>query len=104
MLYAEGWRQRVEQNATLDLVRRVPLGSYANPVVTVAIRSDGTVEEIKFDRSSGSVQVDQAVRQINLQFAPYARFAPDLALDYDVLEIRRTWTFNTAVRLFAPDP
>ena len=103
-IYAEGWRQRVEQNATLELVRSVPLTSFVNPVVTVAVRSDGSVESIKIVRSSGSPLVDDAVRRIVLSLAPYPAFSPDLALDYDVIEIRRTWSFNTAVRLFAAGP
>ena len=30
---------------------------------------------------------------------PYQRFPPALARDFDVIEIRRTWQFDTAVRL-----
>jgi hypothetical protein len=31
---------------------------------------------------------------------PYTAFPPALARDFDVIEIRRTWQFDTAVRLY----
>jgi hypothetical protein len=31
---------------------------------------------------------------------PYPAFAPALAREYDVIEIRRTWHFEVAVRLY----
>jgi hypothetical protein len=99
-MYAEGWRQKIELNATLEEVKEVPLGSYVNPIVTAVIRRDGTVEAIIFVRHSGSERIDNAVRKIITALAPYPVFPPDLGLDYDAIEIRRTWTFNTAVRLF----
>ena len=43
--------------------------------------------------------IDNAVRRIVLMLSPFAPFTSDLAMDYDVIEIRRVWTFDTAVRL-----
>jgi TonB family protein len=100
VMYAEGWRQKIEINATLDGVKGLPGGSFDSPLVTVALRSDGSVESVTVNRSSGSAVVDDAVRRIVQQQAPYARFPPGLAQDLDVLEIRRVWTFDAAVRLF----
>jgi TonB family protein len=100
VMYAEGWRQRIETNAGLELLRGVAAGSYENPIVTVALRADGTVEGVTINRSSGSAQVDDAVRRIVEQQSPYSRFPPGLSQDYDVIEIRRVWTFDAAVRLF----
>jgi hypothetical protein len=31
--------------------------------------------------------------------APFGAFPPALARQYDVIEIRRTWVFDTAIRL-----
>jgi hypothetical protein len=31
---------------------------------------------------------------------PYTTFTPALAREFDVIEIRRTWYFDAAVRLF----
>jgi TonB family protein len=100
-MYAERWRQRIELNAPMDVLRQAKTGPYENPVVTVALRSDGSVEGVTINRSSGSPEIDNAVRRIVMLLAPYAAFPNDLALDYDVLEIRRVWSFDTAVRLFS---
>lgn len=101
MMYAERWRQRVEFNAPLDVLKQAKVGPYENPVVTVSVRSDGSVEAVTINRSSGLPAIDEAVRRIVLMLAPYPAFPSDLALDYDVLDIRRVWSFETAVRLFS---
>jgi TonB family protein len=67
--------------------------------VTVAIRSDGSVESVSFVRSSGVAAIDDAIRRIVHSQAPYPAFMPGLAREYDVIEIRRTWHFDTAIRL-----
>jgi len=81
-------------------VREAARQPHADPVVTVAIRSDGSVESVTFVRSSGVPAIDAAVRQIVESQAPYTAFPPLLARDYDVVEIRRTWRFDAAVRLY----
>jgi outer membrane biosynthesis protein TonB len=52
------------------------------------------------NQSSGVAEVDAAVRKIIQNLAPYSPFPRDLAAEYDVIEIRRIWSFDTAVRLF----
>ena len=98
-MVAEGWRQRVEQNAPFDVLQAAKNGPYENPVVTVALRRDGSLESVVINRSSGVPAIDNAVRRIVLMLSPFAPFTSDLAMDYDVIEIRRVWTFDTAVRL-----
>ena len=100
-MYAEGWRQRIELNAAVEALNLAKSAPHADPVVTVAVRSDGSIESIVFDRASGVPEIDDAIRRIVVALAPYAAFPPDLANDYDVIEIRRVWTFETALRLFA---
>ena len=100
MMYAEGWRQKVELNAAFDTLKAAKVAPYTNPVVTVALRSDGSVDSIVINQSSGVAEVDAAVRKIIQVLAPYAPFPRDLAAEYDVIEIRRIWSFDTAVRLF----
>ena len=100
-MYAEGWRQRIELNATLEQLREASKQEHVDPVVTVALRSDGSVEAVTFNRSSGVAGIDEAIRAIVQRLGPYTPFPPDVAREYDVLEIRRVWTFDTAVRLFA---
>ena len=99
VLYAEAFARRIQLNPTLDLVREVVKRPHNPPLVTVALRADGTVESVTFVISSGVPEIDAAVRRVVESVAPYPPFPPVLAREYDVVEIRRTWTFDTAVRL-----
>ena len=100
VLYAEAFGRKIELNMTIDLVREAAKQRHNDPVVTVAIRSDGFVESVTFIRSSGVAAIDEAVRRIVASQEPYPMFPPALAREVDVLEIRRTWHFDTAVRLY----
>jgi hypothetical protein len=44
--------------------------------------------------------IDDTIRRIVLATTPYPAFPPGLARRYDVVEIRRTWYFDDAVRLY----
>ena len=85
---------------TFDLLREAVKQPHVDPLVTVAIRSDGSVESVTFNRSSGVPQIDQAIRRAVQSHAPYQAFPPNLAREYDVIEIRRTWMFDMAIRLY----
>jgi TolA protein len=100
ILYAEAFGRKIELNMTIDMVREVAKVRHNDPVVTVAIRSDGFVESVTFIRSSGVAAIDEAVRRIVASQEPYPMFPPALAREYDVIEIRRSWHFDTAVRLY----
>ncbi len=103
VMYAENWRRKIELNTTsetIDLLREAKKQPRADPLVTVALRSNGTVEAVTFNRSSGVAKIDEAVRRTVQNLAPYQAFPPDLAREYDVIEIRRVWTFDTAIRLY----
>jgi len=98
--YAESISQKIEQNFTSHLWRDLVKQAHADPVVIVAIRSDGSVESVIFTRSSGVPGIDEAVRRIVDNQRPYPAFPASLARDYDVIEIRRSWHFDVAVRLY----
>ena len=84
---------------TFDMVREAVKQPHARPTVTVAIRSDGSVEKVTFEVSSGVPAIDEAIRKVIASQAPYPAFSPALARQYDVIEIRRTWIFDMAIRL-----
>jgi hypothetical protein len=44
-------------------------------------------------------EIDQAVRRIAELYAPYSKFPPDLARQYDVIEIRRVWFFDDTLKI-----
>jgi TonB family protein len=69
-------------------------------VVTVAIRSDGSVESVRLELSSGQPAIDAAIERIVRSQASYPAFSTLLTSQYDVVEIRRTWQFDGAVRLY----
>jgi TonB C terminal len=97
--YAEAWAQKIQFNTGVETVREVAKRPHRDPLVTVAIRSDGSVESVTFEVSSGVAEVDDAIRRIVEGRKPYVAFPPALAREYDVVEIRRTWHFDTALRL-----
>lgn len=85
---------------TIDMVREAARRPHREPMVTMAIRSDGSVESVTFVVSSGVAEIDEAIRLIVQSQVPYQAFPPTLAREYDVIEIRRTWHFDVAVRLY----
>ena len=97
--YAEAWAQKIQFNTGVETVREVAKRPHRDPLVTVAIRSDGSVESVTFEVSSGVAEVDDAIRRIVEGQKPYVAFPHALAREYDVVEIRRTWHFDTAIRL-----
>jgi hypothetical protein len=98
--YAESWAQKILLNTPVDTVRDLGARLRGNPVLIVAIRSDGSVESVKFELSSGVPGVDDEIRRIVHSHEHYAAFPPELARDYDVVEIRRTWHIDSAIRLY----
>ena len=92
--YVEGWRQKVERIGTLNYPDAARGRLYGSLLLSVTIRSDGTVERVGVHRSSGHKVLDDAALRIVKMAAPYAPFPPDIRKDYDVIEITRTWTFT----------
>ena len=98
--YAEAFSRKIQLNMTIEMVREAAKERHNDPLVTVAIRSDGSVESLTFIRSSGVAAIDEAIRRIVASQEPYPTFPPALAREYDVIEIRRSWHFDVAVRLY----
>jgi TonB family protein len=98
--YAEAWVRKIQLNTAFETLREVAKRPHTPPMVTVAIRSGGSVESVTFVVSSGVASVDDAIRRIVESQKPYPAFPPALARDFDVIEIRRTWHFDGAFRLY----
>ncbi len=97
--YADAMARKIAFNTPPDAVRDLANVPHVDPVVTVAVRSDGSVESVTFVVSSGSPRIDDAIRRLVQDNEHYPIFPPGLVRDYDVVEIRRTWYFDGAVRL-----
>jgi hypothetical protein len=97
--YAADMARKIELNLTFDMVRDAAQQPHVAPIVTVAVRADGSVEKVTFVVASGVPRLDEAIRQVIASQASFAAFPPALARQYDVVEIRRTWVIDTAIRL-----
>ena len=98
-MYVESWRSKIEGNGALNYRASASQRAQQNPIATVSIRSDGSLESVSLNQSSGVRELDQAVLNIARLYAPYSKFPPALASQYDVLEIRREWSFDNTLRL-----
>jgi outer membrane biosynthesis protein TonB len=58
------------------------------------------VESVTFVQSSGVAAIDEAIRRIVHSQTHYQVFPQGLSREYDVIEIRRTWHFDTAIRMY----
>jgi protein TonB len=99
--YIEDWRLKVERIGTLNYPQAArDQRIYGSLQMTVSIKSDGTIDNVEINRSSGQKVLDEAARRIVQLAAPYAVFPADIVKDTDILSITRTWTFTRADRLF----
>jgi TonB family protein len=98
-MYADSVRQKIERNAVLGTAQMAGRDVRTDPVVSVAVRSDGSVEDVTIVRSSGRPDVDELVRRIVRLNARYSAFPPNVAAQYDTIELRRVWSFAGALRL-----
>ncbi|MBL8445835.1 MAG: energy transducer TonB [Zoogloeaceae bacterium] len=92
--YVEDWRQKIERIGTLNYPDSARGRIYGSLVLSVSIKSDGSVDRVEINRSSGHKVLDEAAQRIVLLAAPFAAFPPDIRRDTDVIEIVRTWTFT----------
>ncbi len=95
--YVEDWRLKIERvgnNNYPEAARQQKL--YGHLLLSVAIRSDGSLEKVEVLRTSGNRILDAAAVKIVEMSAPFAPFPPDIKRDTDVLAITRTWTFTKA--------
>lgn len=91
--YMRAWVARVERIGNLnypDEARRRRIAGQL--VLTVAVRSDGSVERIDIIQPSGFPLLDQAAVSIVRLGEPYAPI-PATADKIDILHITRTWQF-----------
>jgi hypothetical protein len=98
-LYVDSVRQKLERNAVLGGARLSLRDVRIDPLVSVSLRSDGSIDEITIVRSSGRADVDDAVRRFVRLNARYAAFPPNVAANFDVIEIRRIWRFVDGLKL-----
>jgi protein TonB len=99
--YVEDWRLKVERIGTLNYPSEARGRLYGSLQVTVAIKSDGSLESVQVDRPSAYPVLDRAAERIVRLAAPYAVFPAEVRKDTDVLVITRTWTFAPGDQLLS---
>jgi protein TonB len=100
--YVEDWRLKIERIGNLNYpaaAREQKL--YGSLLLTVSIKSDGSVEQIEVNRGSGSRILDAAAVKIVEMSAPFAPFPQDIKRDTDILHVTRTWSFTKADALIS---
>jgi len=100
--YLEAWRKKVERIGNLnypDEAKRKKL--FGALILHVAVRNDGSIEQIRLLRSSGHKVLDDAAIRIVRLSAPFASFPPEIIKEVDVLDITRTWQFRSGNQLFS---
>ncbi|MBI2313060.1 MAG: TonB family protein [Betaproteobacteria bacterium] len=98
--YVEDWRIKIERIGNLnypEAAKRERI--FGSLQLTVSIKSDGTVETVELNRSSGQKVLDAAALRIVKLAAPYAPFPADIRRDTDILSITRTWIFTRSDQL-----
>lgn len=102
--YVEAWRQKVERVGNLNYPSAAKENKlYGRLQLTVSIRSDGSIEKIELNRSSGQPVLDEAAQRIVELAGPYAPFPEEVREDTDIIEITRTWTFTREDTLYSGD-
>jgi periplasmic protein TonB len=92
--YMEAWRAKVERVGNLnypDAAREQGLSGAL--ILDVALRPDGSVQEIIVRKSSGHKVLDDAAVHIVEMAAPFAPFPRDFLDEVDILHVTRTWQF-----------
>ena len=102
--YMDDWRQKIERIGTLNYPAAAKGKLYGNLQLSVRIKSDGQIDRVEINRSSGHKILDDAARRIVHMAAPYAPFPGDIRRDTDILEITRTWNFTSSNQLQTKAP
>jgi protein TonB len=92
--YLDAWKRRIERIGTSnfpDAARQ--RGRSGSPVIEVAIRSDGHLEEVTIRRSSGDRSLDRAAVRIVRLASPFDPFPPAMRGRYPVLRFAYEWRF-----------
>jgi protein TonB len=98
--YLSAWKDKVERIGTVNFpgeARRLWLEG--SPVLEVALRSDGEIEEIIVRESSGQPALDEAAMRILRLASPFDPFPKDLRDHYSILRFAYEWRFLEGQKL-----
>ena len=94
-LYLDSWRKRIENVGNLNYPEQARSQEiFGSLRMLVALRPNGSVQEIRILQSSGHRLLDEAAIDIVRLAAPFDPFPEEMLADVDILEIIRTWRFH----------
>lgn len=92
--YIDAWKRRVEQVGTMHFPEEARSRSLSrNPVLEVAIRSDGSLQQVVIRRTSGQREIDNAAINTVRLAAPFDPFPPAMRERYPVFRLSYEWQF-----------
>ncbi len=92
--YMEAWRQKVEQYGNKHYPEAARNKQYGTVQLTAFIKSDGTLEKVEINKSSGYEALDNHALDIVRETAPYAPFSERLKKKADILGLTRTFKYT----------
>ena len=99
-LYLDAWQRKVEKVGNLNYPSRAKKLNLSGSLrMKVAVRHDGSIEEVSIIESSGNKVLDDAALRIVRLAAPYSPLSAEIRKTTDVLEIIRTWQFLPGNRI-----
>jgi protein TonB len=87
------WSDRTERLGT-EYYPEAAKGKSAEVMVTVSVRSDGSIEGIVLEQSSGNKAIDRGALRLLKRLAPYPQFRGALKQSVDVLDITTRLVFT----------
>lgn len=98
--YLDAWRSKIERIGNINYPEAARKRNLSGSLILdVALRQNGTVQEITVRRSSGHKVLDDAAKRIVRLASPFAPFPEEMKKDTDILHITRTWQFLSENRL-----
>ncbi|MBP9721778.1 MAG: energy transducer TonB [Gammaproteobacteria bacterium] len=93
--YLTNWRNKIEYFGNKYYPEAAIARNLSGEVLlSVAVKSNGTIEKVKVEKSSGIKILDEAAVQTVHIAAPFPPFDRNLKQSTDIIEIVRTWRFN----------
>jgi protein TonB len=93
--YIDKWRKKIEYFGNKYYPKQAKQRNLSGKVLMlVAIKSNGELEKVRIEQSSGIKILDEAAIQAVHLAAPFEPFTAVMRKDTDTLEIIRTWRFN----------
>lgn len=91
--YLAAWKARMERLGTVNFPAMAGASRTGNPVLEVAVKANGWLDEVRVTRSSGDPALDQAAVDLVRLASPYDPFPAAVRAQYDVLRFAYEWRF-----------